>query len=115
MRLPVIESCLRCLYCDAERGLCCHRGPGPVRAIEADDGPPPEWCPLRTGPDEERLQAFDAWRELAGTMGARGRLLEIEKAARAVVRWSWPEMPQQWRDDLDALRVALGEPKDGGT
>lgn len=60
MRLPVIGSCLRCLYCDAERGLCCHRGPGPVRTVEADDGPPPEWCPLRTGPDSARLAALEA-------------------------------------------------------
>lgn len=44
------------------------------------------------------------------------RLAALEKvaeAARAVVRWSWPEMPQQWRDDVEALRVALGERKDG--
>lgn len=100
------------IVCEDDRAPRVPGSPMACPSVEAHEAPP-GWCPKRTGPD--RLQAFDAWRELAGTMGATERLLAIEKAARAVVRWSWPEMPQQWRDDIEALRVALGERKDGGT
>lgn len=92
MRLPIIQSCLRCAYIGADER--CHHPRGADVEPIMDDGPPPPTCPARTGPDEERREA-------------------IETSARAVVRWSWPEMPQQWRDDLEALRVALGERKDG--
>ena len=96
MRLPVIESCLRCLYCDAERGLCCHPGVD-RRYVMRDDGPPPEWCPRRTGPDADRLAALERVAEAAR---------EVQRVT-AALPMSASEIigAEHW----DALDVALAE------
>lgn len=60
MRLPVIQTCGECGHrnfnlCDNSEA---HPPSGSYR-IDADASPP-TWCPLRTGPDTDRIAALEA-------------------------------------------------------
>lgn len=60
MRLPVIQTCGECgfsRYGDGQYGgswarACQHPKSG---GVDVSRGPPPHSCPLRTGPDAERI------------------------------------------------------------
>lgn len=61
MRLPVIQTCDMCseyvVRAADGSGRCVHlRLGGDVLGAS----PPPSWCPLRTGPDAERIAALEA-------------------------------------------------------
>lgn len=79
MRLPVIETCDMCseyvVRAADGSGRCVHlRLGGDVLGAS----PPPSWCPLRTGPDADRLAALErvaeAVQSLRGTRWLSARL-----------------------------------------
>lgn len=72
MRLPVIQTCDMCseyvVRAADGSGRCVHlRLGGDVLGAS----PPPSWCPLRTGPDAERIAALEAVASAAASVDAR--------------------------------------------
>lgn len=91
MKLPVIQTCDMCseyvVRAADGSGRCVHlRLGGDVLGAS----PPPSWCPLRTGPDAERIAALEADRvkaqEAIGNGTDDSRWQPGETAVDALIR-----------------------------
>lgn len=71
MKLPVIQTCGECAWClESPDDLCTHPKAGPTRQWPSQSAPP-TWCPLRTGPDADRIAAPEAVASAAASVDAR--------------------------------------------
>lgn len=85
MKLPVIQTCGWCSEYIGSRafgGKCLH--PQAPESSAVRNASPPPWCPLRTGPDAERIAALEAenarMREAADAFLAWGRRVDLDGA-----------------------------------